>query len=98
MIVEGCYIPFDWAKDFSEAYISHIRYLCLILSKTYIENHFEKIVKYGSIIQSRLDDSGLSKEELMEENEQNLLLCEKYGCHYVLIEETYDLDAIAGRI
>jgi adenylate kinase family enzyme len=25
LIVEGCYIPFDWAKDFSEEYLENIR-------------------------------------------------------------------------
>lgn len=24
LIVEGCYIPFDWAKDFSEEYLNSI--------------------------------------------------------------------------
>ena len=26
LIVEGCYIPFDWAKDFSKDYLLHIKY------------------------------------------------------------------------
>ena len=24
LIVEGCYIPFDWKKDFTEEYLQHI--------------------------------------------------------------------------
>ena len=32
MIVEGCYIPFDWRKDFTEEYASQIRFVCLGLS------------------------------------------------------------------
>lgn len=98
LIVEGCYIPFDWAKDFTEAYLLHIRYLCLILSENYIENHFADIVKYGSVIEKRLDDSGLNREELIRENLENLRQCEIYGCPYVLIGELYDLDAIAEKI
>ena len=27
LIVEGCYIPFDWRKDFEEDYLENIRYL-----------------------------------------------------------------------
>ena len=27
LIVEGCYIPFDWAKDFEKAYLDQIRVL-----------------------------------------------------------------------
>ena len=26
LIVEGCYIPFDWKKDFEEEYLVHIKY------------------------------------------------------------------------
>ena len=35
LIVEGCYIPFDWRKDFTDDYLQHIRYLCLIFSKSF---------------------------------------------------------------
>ena len=31
LIVEGCYIPFDWEKDFSKEYLSQIKYYCLIM-------------------------------------------------------------------
>ena len=72
LIVEGCYIPFDWQADFEEAYLRHIRYRCLILSRHYIENHFSDIQRYADAIESRLDDSGLSPEALISENEQNL--------------------------
>ncbi|MBQ5837238.1 MAG: AAA family ATPase, partial [Clostridia bacterium] len=41
LIVEGCYIPFDWQKDFSDAYLGDIRYCCLVMSENYIRHHFE---------------------------------------------------------
>ena len=28
LIVEGCYVPFDWRKDFDEGYLSSIRFIC----------------------------------------------------------------------
>ena len=37
LIVEGCYIPFDWANDFGKEYLDNIRYYCLILSERYIK-------------------------------------------------------------
>ena len=43
LIVEGCYIPFDWEKDFSPEYLSEIRYLCLVMSGDYIRTHFGDI-------------------------------------------------------
>ena len=44
LIVEGCYIPFDWEKDFSKEYLSQIKYYCLIMSKNYIQKHFADIL------------------------------------------------------
>ena len=29
LIVEGCYVPFDWRKDFSEEYQTDIRFICM---------------------------------------------------------------------
>ena len=89
LIVEGCYIPFDWEKDFSPEYLRHIRYRCLIMSRSYIENHFDDIRSYGSAIEQRLDDSGLSPDWLIADNERNLQLCREHGCRYILLEDTY---------
>ena len=91
LIVEGCYIPFDWEKDFAPAYREQIRYVCLIMSRNYIENHFEDIRDHGSAIEQRLDDSGLSKDALVHDNEQNLLLCREYGCRYILLDDAYSI-------
>ena len=96
MIVEGCYIPFEWQEDFSEAYLEQIKYLCLVFSKDYIENQFDAIVKYGSIIENRLDDSDLTKEMLIWDNAENLRQCKAHDCPYILIEDTYDADALIG--
>ena len=92
LIVEGCYIPFDWEKDFAPEYLSHICYRCLIMSRAYIESHFDDIRDHGSAIEQRLDDSGLSKDALIRENEQNLRLCREYGCRYMLIDDAYHIN------
>ena len=94
LIVEGCYIPFDWQKDFARDYLNHIRYLCLAMSRDYIENHFENIRSYANVIEHRLDDSGLNKEELITENECNLFLCKAHNLPYVLIDEEYNVKDI----
>lgn len=92
LIVEGCYVPFDWKKDFSPAYLAHIRYRCLVMSPGYIERHFPDIQSHANAIEQRLDDSGLSKEQLLRENEENLRLCRKHSCDYILIEDGYHID------
>ena len=92
LIIEGCYIPFNWKSDFSAEYLEHIRSICLIFSENYIRNHFEDIKAYASIVEQRLDDSGLSQEELIWDNAENLHLCQKYACPYLLIDDTYIVD------
>ena len=91
LIVEGCYIPFDWQKDLQSAYLSQVQYTCLIMSRRYIENHFSDILGYANVIEQRLDDSGLEMEAMIEENAHNLSQCTKYGLPYILIDEEYTL-------
>lgn len=56
LIVEGCYIPFEWEKNFTKEYLDKIRYCCLVMSEKYIRNRFDDIKKYASVIEKRLDD------------------------------------------
>ena len=90
LIVEGCYIPFDWQKDFEQEYLENIRYVCLVMSQSYIENHFADIIAYGSVIESRLDDSDLDKAELIAEHRENLSQCVAHALPYILIDRSYD--------
>ena len=58
LIVEGCYIPFDWERDFTAEYLADIRYYCLVMSENYIRTHFTDIKKYANVVENRLDDAG----------------------------------------
>ena len=89
LIIEGCYIPFDWQKDFTPEYLSQIAYRCLILSEGYIRSHFADIVAYASVIEKRLYDSAPDMEMLVAENAQNLVQCQKFGLPYILIDGDY---------
>lgn len=92
LIIEGCYIPHSWAEDFDEPYRPHIRAVWLILSENYIETHFDDIRAHASDVERRLDDSGLSQEDLIRDNQRNLELCRKHGCEYVLIDSDYRIN------
>ena len=39
LIVEGCYIPFDWRKNFNERYLPSICFICLVMTDEYIKCH-----------------------------------------------------------
>ncbi len=90
--MEGCYIPFDWEKDFSKEYLSQIKYYCLIMSKDYIQKHFSDILANESIVEKRLISSDLVQENIIKENENNLQMCKNYGLNYILIDTEYKVD------
>ncbi len=92
LIVEGCYIPFDWEKDFSEEYLQSIKYYCLIMSENYIKNHFSDIKDYANVIENRLDDSDFTIESAIDDNKQCLELAKKYNVNYILIDDNYEID------
>lgn len=91
MIVEGCYIPIDWAKDFGKEYLEKIRYVCLVMSEEYIKNRFEDIKNFASVIEKRLFDD-CSLEETIKDNAQNLNKLQKCGQKYLLIDKDYKSD------
>ncbi len=97
LIIEGCYIPFDWHNDFDYEYLKHIKYFCLIMTKEYIETHFSDVLKFSSVIEKRGDDD-LSAEYLIDENQKNLSMCRKYGHTYILIDKEYSIDNIVTKI
>lgn len=92
LIVEGCYIPFDWAKDFEKEYLNSIKYYCLVMSEDYIRNHYADIKSYASIIESRLDDDDCTLESVIEDNRQVLELAIAHEVNYILIDDEYKID------
>lgn len=91
LIVEGCYVPFDYEKDFDEEYLRHIKYYCLIMSKKYILNHFDDIKKYENIIENRLT-CDVTIDGLIEDNEKILALANEHKVNYILIDDKYEIN------
>lgn len=92
LIVEGCYIPFDWSKDFEKEYINYIKYYCLIMSEGYIRNHFTDIIKYASVVENRLDDEWCTMESVLKDNAIFLERAQKFNLDYVLIDDKYEIN------
>ena len=93
LIIEGCYIPFDFQDYFNEEYLKEIKYICLIMSKNYIENNIKQIRNNANVIENRLDDD-ISIKELIKDNQNNLTKCKENNLRYHLIEEEYKLPNI----
>jgi len=92
LIVEGCYIPFDWAKDFEGEYLEHIQYYCLVLSEGYIRKHFDHIKGYANVVENRGDDEGCTLENVLEENAWVWTQVQKHNVNYVLVDDQYEVD------
>ena len=92
LIVEGCYIPFEWSKDFESEYLKNIKYLCLVMSNKYITNHFSDIKKYASVVENRMDDEDCTIETVLRDNAEILEQCQNHKVNYLLIDDEYQVD------
>ena len=90
LIVEGCYIPFDWRNDFDDLYLSNIRFICLAMTDQYIDNHFNDIMNYESVIESRLVDYDCTVFELKEENRKYIEGFQSFKEDIIIIDKDYD--------
>ena len=92
LIVEGCYIPFDWKDSFDNEYLSQIRFMCLVMSGSYINKHFDDIINYENVIEKRLHDEDITIDFLNRENEYYLQKCRQVGLDHILINDRYDIE------
>lgn len=63
-----------------------------MLSESYINSHYDDIVKYRNVIERRLKDEMISKEQLQKDNAINLKESIKYDNNYYLIEDEYNIN------
>ena len=88
LIVEGCYIPLTWKEDFDSEYLKNIKFYCLVMSENYINNYFDDIKKFASVIENRLDDD-CTIDGLLQDNGRVLRECKKHNLNYMLIDDEY---------
>ena len=100
LIVEGCYVPFDWRKDFDERYLDSIRFVCRACTDAYIDAHFDAIRSHANEIEDRLDDSGLSTNWLKAENRQMIEGFQAAGEAVTLIDTDWEsmIDALTEEM
>ena len=90
LIVEGCYLPFTWRRDFDERYLPFIRFICLAMSEKYIENHFSEIIGHASEIESRLSDEDCTIESLKTDNRKVINGFQQAAEQVVMIDSSYE--------
>lgn len=91
LVVEGCYIPSDWFCNFDKKYLDNIKCYLLVMSKDYINNHFDDIVKYANVVERRVDDD-CSPVRLIKENEAFLSSFQSLLVNCIQIDKAYNVD------
>ena len=89
LIVEGCYIPFDWRKDFDAKYLADIRFICLAMTDEYIDKHFDDIVRCESEIEKRITDPDYTVESVKRDNREFIKGFSESGESIMLINTDY---------
>ena len=89
LIIEGCYVPFNWRQDLGEPYDLSVRFICLSMTDAYIDAHFDEIKRHASDIESRIDDSFCTTDLLKADNRAFLEGFQKAGEPVTLIDTDY---------
>lgn len=92
LIIEGCYIPFDWQDGFDARHLSRIRYVCLALTPEYIERHWDRIIAHEGAIERRLPGDAPEKADLIAENRANIEQCRIRGFECLAATDEYRMD------
>ena len=90
LIVEGCYVPFEWRKDFDAEYLASIRFVCLAMTDAYIDAQFDAIRAHANDIESRLDDSYCTADRMKTENRAMIAGFQAAGEAMTLIETDWE--------
>ncbi len=91
LVVEGCYIPFDWSKDFSDDYLTQIKLYCIVMTKEYIKKNFSKIQNLANVIESRIADD-ITIDSVIEDNARFLEMHNNKNTQLITIDTEYDID------
>ena len=57
LILEGCYIPPDWRKDFTAPYLDSIRFLCLAFTDAYASLRHHRYLQQSGADREQTDTS-----------------------------------------
>ena len=90
LIVEGCYVPFDWRRDFDARYLKDIQFICLAMTGEYIKSHFNDITGHASEIESRIADEDCTFESVQADNRRIIDGFLRAGEQITVIKDDYE--------
>ena len=103
LVVEGCYVPPHWRRDFEEEYLRSIEFVCLAMSDAYINARIGEIGEYACAIEARFEDPGCTLGALREDNRRCIDAFAECDEKVTIIESGFEsateavLDAVRPR-
>jgi len=96
IIIEGCYIPPGYRKDFAPEYLEHIIALFLGFSEDYIAEHFDsEIIKHLRAIELKeYDPNYMTPENFITLNLQVKEQCNKHYATYFELSGDYEKEIL----
>ena len=90
LIIEGCYIPYNWYKDFDKNYLDNIKSICLVMTNDYIKSHYDEIINHAYDIEKRVDDSDCNIENLIKDNQKYMNDFNNQYNDLIIIDDDYE--------
>lgn len=97
LILEGIYIPADFASYFEEEELDEICYMALVLGQNYIDKNLKTIIDHRSDMEKR-QDNFISEGKIKRENLKFQEMVEHFNLPHILIDNTYDVEKIVEKI
>lgn len=91
LIIEGGYIPWNWADSFTPEERGHIFAAALVMTPAYVEAHYDDILRYAEAAEKRMGPPP-AKEELLLEHAKTAEMAARHGFHLIRIEKDYRPD------
>lgn len=91
LIVEGGYVPWNWADSFTPEERGHIFAAALVMTPAYVETHYDDILRHARAAEKRMGPPP-SKEELLAEHRKTAEMAARHGFHLIRIEKDYRPD------
>ena len=97
LIVEGCYIPAEWAESFTESEKSEIRCVFIIMSENYLRSHEDEVRKHANDVESRRNDF-IDIPRLINCSLEFKEECLRTGTYYIEIDGDYDDESLTDAV
>ena len=97
LILEGCYIPAEWADSFTSAELRGIRCVFIVMSEIHIRTNIDAIERYSQRVERRKDDV-VDMARLINCSREFKEDCLRTGTFYIEIDGDYDDESLFDAV